>query len=89
MTATGAGATAGAGGPPDEAALLARVRQALPALLGLWLFGSRAQGTAGADSDLDLAVLVPGKADPVMLWTLAGELAEIRRDGRVHGHGRR
>ena len=35
------------------------------------------QGTAGPDSDLDLAVLVRGYVDSVMLWELASDLAEI------------
>ena len=35
------------------------------------------QGTAGPDSDLDLAVLVEGYADPLLLWQLSSELADI------------
>ncbi|MCU7370419.1 nucleotidyltransferase domain-containing protein [Paucibacter sp. O1-1] len=57
-------------------ALVSRLRTALPGLLAIYAFGSRVQGTAGPDSDLDLAVLVAGYADPVQLWTLSGELAE-------------
>ena len=40
-------------------------------------FGSRVQGTAGPDSDLDMAVLVAGYADVTLLWQLSGELADI------------
>jgi len=43
----------------------------------LYAFGSRVAGTAGPQSDLDLAVLVPGYADPLTLWHLAGELADV------------
>jgi predicted nucleotidyltransferase len=57
--------------------LLQHTRTSLPGLLALYGFGSRVQGTGRADSDLDLAVLVSGHADPVALWTLAGELADI------------
>ncbi|MCZ7019308.1 type VII toxin-antitoxin system MntA family adenylyltransferase antitoxin, partial [Salmonella enterica] len=32
---------------------------------------------AHADSDLDLAVLAAGSVDPLLLWRLAGELADI------------
>ncbi len=46
-------------------------------LLGIYAFGSRTRGTAGPDSDLDLAVLVAGYADPVALWQLAGDLADV------------
>ncbi|MDB5929675.1 MAG: polymerase, beta domain protein region [Polaromonas sp.] len=49
---------------------------AIPELLAIYAFGSRVQGTAGADSDLDLAVLVAGYADPLALWALSGELAD-------------
>jgi len=48
----------------------------VPDLLAIYAFGSRVQGTAGAESDLDLAVLVAGYADPLVLWQLADELAE-------------
>jgi predicted nucleotidyltransferase len=53
-----------------------RLRSALPDVLGIWLFGSHAQGTAGADSDVDVAVLLPGRADPLSLWTQAQALAQ-------------
>ncbi|MDO8893454.1 MAG: nucleotidyltransferase domain-containing protein [Nitrosomonas sp.] len=35
------------------------------------------QGTAQIDSDLDLAVLVAGYAEPLVLWALAGDLADV------------
>ncbi|MDP3170511.1 MAG: nucleotidyltransferase domain-containing protein, partial [Polaromonas sp.] len=40
-------------------------------------FGSRIQGTAQIDSDLDLAVLVAGYAEPLVLWALEGDLADV------------
>ncbi|MDY7574245.1 type VII toxin-antitoxin system MntA family adenylyltransferase antitoxin [Actimicrobium sp. CCI2.3] len=46
-------------------------------LLAVYGFGSRITGTAGPDSDLDLAVLVAGYAEPLALWTLAGDLADV------------
>ena len=61
----------------NEALIVRRLQQALPGLLAVYAFGSRARGEATSDSDLDLAVLVEGKADPVQLWELAGELADI------------
>lgn len=57
--------------------ILKRVQDRLPGLLALYAFGSRIQGNAGADSDLDLAVLVAGYADPLLLFDLAGELADV------------
>jgi predicted nucleotidyltransferase len=58
-------------------ALLIHLQNHLPDLLAVYLFGSHAQGTAGPDSDVDLAVLLPGEGDPVSLWQLSGELADI------------
>jgi len=43
----------------------------------IWLFGSRARGTAGVDSDWDLLAVVPdevaerGATDPLAGWELA------------------
>ncbi|MEO5363942.1 MAG: nucleotidyltransferase domain-containing protein [Magnetococcus sp. DMHC-8] len=48
----------------------------LPGLLAIHAFGSRVTGEAGPASDLDLAVLVEGKADPVALWGMANQLAD-------------
>ncbi len=41
------------------------LRQRIPGLLGVYLFGSRAKGSVGPASDIDLAVL----SDPP-LWTI-------------------
>ncbi len=57
-------------------ALLQTLHARVPNLLAVYAFGSRVQGTAGAESDLDLAVLVAGYAEPVALWELAGDLAD-------------
>ena len=53
--------------------LLARV----PNLLAVYAFGSRIRGTGGPQSDLDLAVLVAGYAEPLALWELSGDLADL------------
>jgi predicted nucleotidyltransferase len=61
-------------------ALLHLLQQRLPGLLALYAFGSRVTQSgaqAQADSDLDLAVLVEGRADPVLLFELMGELADL------------
>ena len=47
----------------------------VPGVLAIYAFGSRVIGAAGPDSDLDLAVLVGGYADPLRLWDLANGLA--------------
>ena len=57
--------------------LVAAIRARFAQVIAIYAFGSQVAGTAGADSDLDLAVLVPGYADPLVLWDLSGALADI------------
>lgn len=59
--------------------LVRDILKAMPTALAIYAFGSRIEGQAHAESDLDLAVLVAGYADPVQLWNLAGNLA-----GTIH-----
>ena len=67
--------------PPVTPEVVERIVPALqsplPGLLAIYGFGSRVQGTAGPESDLDLAVLVEGYADPLLLWSLSGDLADV------------
>ena len=58
-------------------ALIDLLQQQVPGLLAVYAFGSRVQGTSGPESDLDLAVLVAGYADPLLLWRLSGPLADL------------
>ncbi|MGY2398271.1 type VII toxin-antitoxin system MntA family adenylyltransferase antitoxin [Pseudomonas sp. SDO5271_S396] len=57
--------------------VLAHLLAGLPDLTAVYVFGSQATGEAHADSDLDLAVLSAGPVDPLLLWQVAGELADI------------
>ena len=59
--------------------ILAAVREALPGVRRVYLFGSRAVGEEWPDSDLDLAVVLDGPADSVSLW-MAGEDIASRLD---------
>ena len=60
----------------NRAAIVQTLQTRLPDLLAIYAFGSRIHGTAGPDSDLDLAVLVAGYADPLTVFDLAGTLAD-------------
>ncbi len=60
---------------PDTIVTLLKMR--LPGLMAIYAFGSHIEGTANADSDLDLAVLVPGHAAPEVLWEISGDLADL------------
>ncbi len=57
-------------------ALRAHMPANVPELLGIYAFGSRVQGTHHARSDLDLAVLVAGRVDQLILWEWAQQLAD-------------
>lgn len=61
----------------NRSALQSLLIERLPNLQAIYAFGSQISGEAGANSDLDLAVLVAGTSDPILLWTLAGELADL------------
>lgn len=61
----------------NREAIVQTLRARLPGLLAVYVFGSRTQGTATHRSDLDVAVLVGGYADPVLLFDMAGTLADI------------
>ncbi|HEX8606855.1 MAG TPA: nucleotidyltransferase domain-containing protein, partial [Pseudoduganella sp.] len=60
-----------------EARIVAFLQAELPELLGIWLFGSQANGHANAQSDVDLAVLIAGKIDTLKLWDVGQRLAAI------------
>ena len=48
---------------PDDATIVAAVREALPDVVGIWFYGSAAIGRAGPQSDLDIGVLGPRTYD--------------------------
>lgn len=64
----------------DTTPILSLLQQRLPTLMAAYAFGSRIKDAgmhANPESDLDLAVLVEGYANPVLLFEIAGELADI------------
>ena len=61
----------------NPATIIETLQARVPNLLAIYAFGSRMQGTAQSDSDLDLAILVAGYADPLSLFNLAGDLADV------------
>ncbi len=62
--------------PEAETMVCTELQKAFPNALSIYAFGSRIQGTANAQSDLDLAVLVAGYADPLQLFEMANQLAD-------------
>lgn len=63
----------------DDGAVVTALSNAFPQLLAVYAFGSRVHGSAHADSDLDLAVLIPGYAEPLQLWEAASQLSDVLR----------
>lgn len=61
----------------NDGPIVATIRARFPNTIAAYAFGSQIQGTAGPESDLDLAVLVAGYADPLALWDAAGSLADV------------
>jgi predicted nucleotidyltransferase len=61
----------------NREAIVHLLQARLPNLLAIYAFGSQVDGTAGPDSDLDLAVLVRGQVDPARLWDISGEIADL------------
>jgi len=65
----------GTGGVAEQ--LVALIRARFPLAFAIYAFGSQVQGNANAQSDLDLAILVAGYADPLVLWEMSGTLADV------------
>lgn len=64
--------------PLTEAGPIVRaIMAAFPECLAVYAFGSRITGHADERSDLDLAVLQPGYADPIQLWNLSEVLVSV------------
>jgi predicted nucleotidyltransferase len=61
----------------DTAPIVGAVLDEFPECLAIHAFGSRVTGHADERSDLDLAVLLPGYADPTKLWNLSEALVSI------------
>ncbi|WP_200840903.1 nucleotidyltransferase domain-containing protein, partial [Geminicoccus flavidas] len=56
---------------------MAAVRAAFPDVVGIWFFGSAALGPAGPESDLDIAVLEPGRYQAAELLEANCRMADL------------
>ncbi|WP_035479566.1 type VII toxin-antitoxin system MntA family adenylyltransferase antitoxin [Aliagarivorans marinus] len=55
--------------------LVSLIRASFPQTRLIYLFGSQADGSATANSDIDLAILLPEKLDPIARFDLQESLA--------------
>jgi predicted nucleotidyltransferase len=67
------------------AALAARLAALDPRIESLRLFGSRARGASGPDSDLDLAVCVRGRRDAALERRIVAEFADVEWSAPLEG----
>jgi len=63
----------------DYAVAVAMIREAVPGTIAVYLFGSRARGDAGGQSDVDLAVLGTTPLDPLARFELQERVAGALR----------
>lgn len=56
------------------------LRQQIPGLLGIYVFGSTATGSEHTNSDIDIALLADRAQEPVALWEIAQKLAQQARE---------
>jgi uncharacterized protein len=61
----------------DTPLLCRELLSAFPNALAIYAFGSQVDGTAGPDSDLDIAILVGAYANPLQLWETCSHLANL------------
>jgi predicted nucleotidyltransferase len=61
----------------DVEKLSRHLQDSMPDLQAIYLFGSYVSGDFQSHSDLDVAILLKTKCNPVVLWQLSGELADI------------
>jgi predicted nucleotidyltransferase len=62
-----------------DTAAISAIRAALPGIQAIYRFGSTASGSAGPDSDIDLAVLGPYPLDPLLRFDVQEQLASALR----------
>jgi predicted nucleotidyltransferase len=59
----------------DYQAAVSAIREAVSGAIAVYLFGSRARGDAGRDSDVDLALLGPAPLDAIARFELQERIA--------------
>lgn len=63
--------------PSNEEKIVDYLKQVLPDIQLIYIFGSRADGSHNSNSDWDIALLAQKKLDNVQRWEMAQELASL------------
>ena len=61
----------------EDGPVVKTLRDKFPHAMAVYAFGSQVHGTADAQSDLDLGILVAGYADALALWDTASDLSAV------------
>lgn len=61
--------------------LVDHLKEAVPSLSAVYVFGSQVTGHATAESDLDVALLADDDLSAETLWELSSDLAVLNRPG--------
>ena len=61
----------------EDGPVVKTLRDKFPHAMAVYAFGSQVHGTADAQSDLDLGILVAGYADALALWDTASDLSGV------------
>ncbi len=64
-----------------EDKIVNKIKERVPNVLAIYIFGSFGTAHQTAESDVDIAVLMPKKMDPLTLWDTAQQIAiELNKD---------
>ena len=64
---------------PDFSAVTDALKNAVPGLSAVYVFGSQVSGHAGPESDLDVALMADALLDAETLWELGSRLALVAK----------
>lgn len=67
----------------DQVVTIVTWAEPIPAIVEVWLFGSRAKRTARPDSDFDIGIVLAAPYDDGTNWALGAYFSTLGRDWRL------